>query len=134
MNGVFETSFSILNPRVAWCIVTGTKRLLVTRLPKAICEYSLSFLREVYLKYLIRNFKFVLSSRDCRSQWPCGPRRRSAAARLLKLWVRIPLGAWMFVCCECFVLSGRGFCDDLITRSEESYRLWCVVVCDLETS
>jgi len=40
----------------------------------------------------------------------------------------------MFVCCECFVLSGRGFCDDLITRSEESYRLWCVVVCDLETS
>jgi hypothetical protein len=39
----------------------------------------------------------------------------------------------MFVCCECFVLSGRGFCDVLITRPEESYRLWCVVVCDLET-
>jgi len=32
------------------------------------------------------------------------------------------------------VLSGRGLCDDLITRPEESYRLWCVVVCDLETS
>jgi len=32
------------------------------------------------------------------------------------------------------VLSGRGLCDELITRSEESYRLWCVVVCDLETS
>jgi len=31
-------------------------------------------------------------------------------------------------------LSGRGLCDDLITRPEESYRLWCVVVCDLETS
>jgi len=30
------------------------------------------------------------------------------------------------------VLSGRGFCDELITRPEESYRLWCVVVCDLE--
>ena len=37
----------------------------------------------------------------------------------------------MFVCC---VLSGRGVCDELITRPEESYRVWCVVVCDLETS
>jgi hypothetical protein len=40
----------------------------------------------------------------------------------------------MFVCCDCCVLSGRGLCDELITRPEESYRLWCVVVCDLETS
>jgi hypothetical protein len=40
----------------------------------------------------------------------------------------------MFVCCECCVLSGRGPCDELITRPEESYRLWCVFVCDLETS
>jgi len=32
------------------------------------------------------------------------------------------------------VLSGRGLCDELITRPEESYRLWCAVVCDLETS
>jgi len=38
----------------------------------------------------------------------------------------------MDVCCECFVLSGRGLCDELITGPEESYRLWCVVVCDLE--
>jgi len=30
------------------------------------------------------------------------------------------------------VLSGGGLCDELITRPEESYRLWCVVVCDLE--
>jgi len=29
-----------------------------------------------------------------------GIRRRSAAARLLGLWVRIPPGAWMFVYCE----------------------------------
>jgi hypothetical protein len=35
---------------------------------------------------------------------------------------------------ECCMLSGRGFCDELITLPEESYRLWCVVVCDLETS
>jgi len=38
----------------------------------------------------------------------------------------------VFVCCECCVLSGRGLCDELITRPEESYQLWCVVVCDLE--
>ena len=45
-----------------------------------------------------------------------------------------PPGAWIFVCCECRVLSGRGLCDELITRPDESYRLRCVVVCDLETS
>jgi len=32
------------------------------------------------------------------------------------------------------VLSGTGLCDELITRPEESYRMWRVVVCDLETS
>ena len=32
------------------------------------------------------------------------------------------------------MLSGRGLCDELITRAEESYRLCCVIVCDLETS
>jgi len=31
------------------------------------------------------------------------------------------------------VSSGRGLCDEPITRPEESYRLWCVV-CDLETA
>ena len=31
------------------------------------------------------------------------------------------------------MLSGRGLCDELITRPEESYRL-CCIVCDLETS
>jgi len=30
-------------------------------------------------------------------------------------------------------LSDRGLYDELITRPEESYRLWCVVECDLET-
>jgi hypothetical protein len=40
----------------------------------------------------------------------------------------------MFVSCECCMLSGRGLSDGLITRPEDSYRLWCVIVCDLETS
>ena len=59
---------------------------------------------------------------------------RPEAAHLLRSWVRIPPEAWIFVCCERRVLSGRGLCDELITRPEESYRLCCVVVCDLETS
>jgi len=33
-----------------------------------------------------------------------------------------------------FGLSGRGLCDELITLPEESYRLRCVVVRDLQTS
>jgi len=54
--------------------------------------------------------------------------------RLRRVMKHYPMGgAWMFVCCECCVLSGRGLCDELITRPEESYRLWCVV-CELETS
>ena len=66
-------------------------------------------------------------------KYPC-PRWDSNPRSLLRSWVRIPPGAWIFVSCECRVLSGRGLCDGLITRPEESYRLWCVVVCDLETS
>ena len=69
-----------------------------------------------------------------RSQWPRGLRRRSAVARLLRLWVRILPGTRMFICCDCCVLSDRGFGEGLITRPEESYRLWCVVVCDLGSS
>jgi hypothetical protein len=30
----------------------------------------------------------------------------------------------------CCVLSGRGLCDGPIPRPKESYRLWCVIVCD----
>jgi hypothetical protein len=42
-------------------------------------------------------------------------RRRFSAPRLLRLEVRIPPRAWMFVCCECCVLLGWGLCDGLIT-------------------
>jgi hypothetical protein len=70
----------------------------------------------------------------CRSQWLRSLRRRSVVARLLRVWVRITSEAWTSVRSECFMLLGRGLCDRLITSPEESYRLWCVVVCDLETS
>jgi len=55
----------------------------------------------------------------CRFQGPRGLRRRSAVARLLKLWVRIPPEAWMSVCCECCLLrradcSSRGVLPTLV--------------------
>jgi hypothetical protein len=54
--------------------------------------------------------------------------RRSAAAWLLGSRVRAPQIAWLFVSCVCCV--GRGFCDELITRSEESYWVYvCMRVC-----
>jgi hypothetical protein len=61
-----------------------------------------------------------------RFQWPRGLRHGSENARLLGLWVRISPAAWMFVCCMCCVLSGRGLGVGLITHPEESYLLWCV--------
>jgi hypothetical protein len=51
--------------------------------------------------------------------WVCG---RS----LTRIVGSNPDGEWMSVSCECCVLSGRGLCDGLITRPEESYRVWCV--------
>jgi len=51
---------------------------------------------------------------------------RSAAARLLGLWVRILPGEWMSVSSAGRVLSSRGICVGLITRPEESYRVRCV--------
>ena len=89
------------------------------------CKRSLpsgSQIRTYSTDYVLRHLTILIISVS-RSQWPRGLRRRSLAARLLRLWVRIPLGAWMFVRCECCVLSGRGLCDGLIIRSEESYRM-----------
>jgi len=39
-----------------------------------------------------------------------------------------PAGAYMAVCCKCCVLSRTGVCVELITRPEESYRVWCRIV------
>ena len=64
---------------------------------------------------------------------PVAARSKSVAARLLRLWVRIPPGHECLSVVKCCVLSVRCLCDELITHPEESYRLWCVVVCDLET-
>jgi hypothetical protein len=39
----------------------------------------------------------------------------------------------MDVCCVCCVWSPRVLCDELITRPEESYRMWRAVVCNQDT-
>jgi len=90
-----------------------------------VCGYSLVAI----IKFVNATERYELGIIiGCRSQRPCGLRRRSVAAHLLRSWIRIPPGAWMFVCCECCVLSGRGLCVELITRPEESYRLWSLCV------
>ena len=94
-------------------------------------RYDQNFLKKTAVHNTTKialEFHFVLHFEPI--PWPTGLRSGSAAGRLLELRVRIPPGAWMFVCCECCVLSGRGLCDGPITRSEESYGLWCVLVCD----
>ena len=67
---------------------------------------------------IVVSYYLVLADRGGRAI-KCG----TAAARLLGLWVRIPLGAWMSVSCECCVLSNRGPYDGPIRRPEESYRV-----------
>ena len=68
----------------------------------------------------------------------------SSSSAFLDVGLR-PLACWdcgfethlrtcMFVWYECCVLSGRVLCDELITRPDVSYRMWCVVVYDLGTS
>ena len=90
---------------------------------------------EIKMSSFIQRYEYILKySLQYWSQWPPGLRRRYAAVRLLRLWVRIPPRTRMLVCCECCVLSGRGLFDELITGTGESYRLCRVVVCDLETS
>jgi hypothetical protein len=78
-----------------------------------------------YRRYHLASTGIAGSIHDCsRSQWPRGLKRRSAAAWLLGSRLRIPLGAWTFVSCVYMLCCvGRGLCDGLITRPEESCRV-----------
>jgi hypothetical protein len=108
------------------------------------CEVRTAMFYELSLKYIVFTYLTVIRVQSqCnilrlhflgRFWWPRGLRCTSAAFRLLGLWVRIPSGARMSVFCECCVLSGRVLCVGLITRPEESYRVWCFVVCDRAAS
>ena len=63
-----------------------------------------------------------------RLQWAHGLGHGPAAACILGLQRRIPLGTLTSVFCECCVLSGIDPYVGLITRPEEPYRVWCVIV------
>ena len=123
----FESIHLNYIPKSIW--VTQIKIINMTYEYPCVCVCVCVY---VYIYIYIYIYMCVCVCVCGRSQWPRGLRRRSAAACLLRSWVRIPPGAWMFVCCECCVLSGRGFWDKLITRPEDSYQLWCVVACDIE--
>jgi hypothetical protein len=100
-----------------WCfkVIWGAFRV-------GYCSSTLLFFRASS-----RCFHFCRDTQGSCSQ-PISVAALSAAARLLGLRVRIPPGAWMSLCCECCVFSGRGCCDRPIRRPEESYRMWCVWV------
>ena len=75
---------------------------------------------------------FVHNRGLCLSRWLRGVRPRYASDLSLRLRLRIPLGAWLSVCCECCVLSGRDLCNGPIPRPDESSTVCGVSECDHE--
>jgi len=92
-----------------------------------VCRWFLCVMNTFLGRVCVFNIAYVIWTSG-RSQWPRGIRHGPAASRLLGLWFRIQREHG----CECCVLSGRGLCVGLITRPEESCRVWCV--CDREAS
>jgi hypothetical protein len=97
------------------------------------CNYKWLHLQRFFFPLNVNSFYcwFIIINRF---QWPSGRSRKSVADGLLELRVRNPPAIWIYVSFECCVLSGRGLWDGPMTRPEESYRLWCVTVCGLESS
>ena len=61
-----------------------------------ILDFSLIFINTSLFRFKSHS-SITLYTMTHRSQWQRGLRRGSAAARLLRLWVRIPPGAWLSV-------------------------------------
>jgi len=85
-----------------------------TRLWIAVLQYDSSYMLREYM--------------TCRSQWPRGLKCGSWALASWDCRSDSRQRTWISVCCECCELSERGPCDRLITRSEVSFRVWCVWV------
>jgi hypothetical protein len=66
-----------------------------------------------------------------RFQWPRSLGRRSAASRLLRSWVRIPPGAWIFVCCL-VCCQGEVSATDWSLVQRSLTVCFVLVVCDQE--
>jgi len=95
-------------------LVTCIVDFMLSRDTPCICSQHVNVSQHVVSETLVQNIsggwigrrggeKTGVQLEYGRSHWPRGLRCSSAAALLLKLWVRIPLGAWTFVCCECCV-------------------------------
>jgi len=69
--------------------------------------------------YFISVYPIPVAARS--KAWVCGRSLAGVAGSN-------PARDWMFVCCECCVLSGVGFCVELITRPEESHQVVCLNV------
>jgi len=97
------------------------------------------------ISYLSRDQRLPIhgkgKSYPSRDEWylrSCYSRSQIPVAARSKLWVwGCPLfgiagsnsaSVWSPVCCDCCLLSDRVLCDGPITRTEESYRMWCVWV------
>ena len=106
-------------------------------------EYVCDYLRcSVILRrsvnwHLWRNLKLILWTKKLCLPISVAEQSWGEGLRPFACWncvVRIPLGAWLSVSCECCVFVSRSLCDGPIPRPEEPYRLCCVIVCDLQTS
>jgi hypothetical protein len=112
------SALTSLTPRPKMCFYARYNKYL-----KILHNDSFSKINVVYFVVLSFSVHKIFM---CQSHYPSGLRRVSVAARLLGLCARIPAAAWIFVCGDYCVLLDRGLCIGLITRPEESYRVWWV--------
>ena len=120
--------YSVLQPVVFdWSRLCST--LTVRILPRSVL--LLLLLENVYvlilcicLMKILKGYLSFLIYKYSWSRLPLGLRCGCVAASLLWLRFRIRPGAWIFVCCKCSALSGRGLCVGLVTSPYELYRLW----------
>jgi hypothetical protein len=108
-------------------MINGSVSLVVaccSRRPYARADVQITDMRS-YLKSLLSklhekpclNFLSCVKitySKSGRSHWPRSLRRKFAASRLLTVWVRIPLGAWIrvfvsVVCCQVEISATSSF-------------------------
>jgi len=89
-----------------WHVAVAIFREVERNSPMLSCSVMRNAI-QIYVYYILRSRKYKISpfnSASCLSRWPRVLRRRSAAAHLLELRVRIPPGAWMsvvsVVCCQ----------------------------------
>jgi hypothetical protein len=127
-------NFSSCSPKAAgyWIVARKEEPHKAVRKPQCLiyfahllfslpCDAVSHLLNNLIIRYIRRPF-----------QWPRRLRRRSAAARLLRLWVRTPPGAWTFFCCECCQIEVSATSWSLVQTSPTD----CGVSseCDLDTS